>query len=379
MGTQDSIDGFSPLGPLADGRIAVHRAPDGRDGVLTRIPGADPVAARETTRRLRELTDPHLWPVLAAGVDAHGAYLITPPGPAGGTLADRPPAPPPDARAIGAALVEALAAAHRAGLTHGALDAAHVCLADGAPRLTGLGLATLRGARVDPADDLRALAALWRALDPEPPATLRALLARPPASAEAFRRALATVPGGDHDFDFAPAAPASAPTPASAAAPARAPAAPTDDGWGVDPPADAAPPRADWLVGARELVTASTAAPGEDTWGVHPSDTELETSRARADGPLGDPGRRGAFAIGNTSARRPEPPAPPRSPIARFALIAIAAAVLLVGARVALNLLTAEPAPAPTLAPPYSPPTPPPPTPPPPPPRPPTPPPDAAP
>ncbi|MCB9543274.1 MAG: hypothetical protein H6703_12610 [Myxococcales bacterium] len=322
MGTQDSIDGFSPLGPLADGRIAVHRAHDGRDGVLTRIPGADPVAARETTRRLRELTDPHLWPVLAAGVDAHGAYLITPPVPAGGTLADRPAATPADARAIGAALVEALAAAHRAGLTHGALDAAHVCLADGAPRLTGLGLATLRGARVDPADDLRALAALWRALDPEPPATLRALLARPPANAEAFRRALDRARRRPRlRLRAAPRPPA--PHARQRRRPACAPAAPTDDGWGVDPRRRRAP------APTGSSAPASSSPPPPPPLAKTPGACTPATPSSRPPRPrrrpLGDP----AAAAPSPSAT-PAPaalnPRPPRSPIARFALIAIAAA-----------------------------------------------------
>lgn len=144
----------------------------------------------------------------------------------------------------------------------------------------------------------------------------------------------------DGDFDFAPDA-----------APPRAPA---DDDWGVDPPADAAPPRDDWLVGAREIVTASTAI-DEDTWGVQPSDTELETSRARADGPLGDPGRRSAFAIGHSntpSSARRAAPAAHKNPITRYALIAAALAALLIGARVVMNLLAApEPTP-PTIAPP---------------------------
>ena len=146
---------------------------------------------------------------------------------------------------------------------------------------------------------------------------------------------------GDGEFDFAPA-------------PKQAPATPApspDDGWGVDPPPDAEPPRDDWLIGAREITTASTATP-DTTWGIEPSPAERDASRARAESPLGEAGRRTGFTIGTSTARRPEPKRPARNSIRRFALLVAAAAALLIGARLALNALEPDEEPrTPTLVP----------------------------
>lgn len=311
------------------------------------LPAADfpSVAARLTALRHR-----HLSPVLAAARVDGRAWIVRPRLDEG-TLADRLAAGhhPPYKVAIdvGVDALRGLAVAHEAGLAHGALDGDAVTWSEGL-RIVGAGYGALVGRRAEPVEDVRAVARLIGELVPDPPGELRALLASPMPTAEAFCRALKTLdPALSHDREFDFSRPTPSPPPPAEAGPS--PAAPGDDSWGVEPAGDAPPPSrgAGWVVEARDLVEAS--ADSEDTWGVGAS-----PDRAPA-GPGASPGMRrdhtGAVVHTVTTASRAAP-VERRSPLTTAAVAIAVIAVLLVGARVAMNHLGApEALPEPSVAP----------------------------
>lgn len=91
-----------------------------------------------------------------------GALLLEAAG--AGTLANTRPTPE-QARTLGAQLATTVAALHRAGVTHGAIEASHVLWSPGRPPvLCGFGEASTDGA---PADDVAALGRLLRSLLPD--------------------------------------------------------------------------------------------------------------------------------------------------------------------------------------------------------------------
>lgn len=354
MHADRSIGPYRALAPI-DGDHWRVRGPAG-EAVARAVPGPPAADFEATAARLVALRDPHIWPALAAArVDGRG-WVVRPPV-EGGTLADRLAAGhrPPYKIAIdvGVAVLRGLASAHGAGFVHGALDAAAVGFAEGRVQLIGIGDAALVGRSPAAADDLRAVSRLLQTLVPDPPGELRALLAAPLPTAEAFCRALKTLDpalGHDRDFDFSTPAPAG-PTPIPPAAPAR-PTPPPDeppprrpppaeDSWGVAPPADEAPPPSagkGWVVGAREMVEASSV--GEDTWGVSVSDAPPVPQGPALGGMRRD--HTGAVVHTVQSARQAPTEAAARSPLATVAVAIAVIAVVLVGARVAMNQLADE-------------------------------------
>lgn len=329
-----------------------------------RLGGAPAADFAERAARLTALRHPHLSPIFAAALIDHRPWIVRP-RLDGGTLADRLAAGhrPPYKVAIdvGVDVLRGLAAAHEAGFAHGALDASCVTWSDGV-QIVGVGYRGLGGEGAEPADDVRAVTRLLGELVPDPPGELRALLAAPMPTAEAFCRALKTLDpalGQDRDFDFSRPTPAPGhrpPDPPAAAErapqwtpPPAAPAAPTEDSWGVEAPASDAPPArgAGWVVGARDLVEASTDA--EDTWGVGASPAAAPPREAPARGLRRD--HTGAVVHTVSTAARAEPEAA-RSPLITVAVAVAVIAVVLVGARVVMNQLgAADEVPEPSVRP----------------------------
>lgn len=322
--------------------------------------------------RLVGLSHPHLWPVYAAARVDGRAWIVRSPV-EGGTLADRLAAGhhPPYKVAIdvGVAVLKALSAAHRVGLTHGGLDAGCIAWSDGL-RVVGVGHGALVGRMAQPVDDVRAVIALLRILVPDPPGELRALLASPLATADALCRALKTLDpalGQDRDFDFgvapSPSNPPDGATPTlpppaepQPAAPVQRPAsvastpASGEDTWGVAPPADEARPPSrgtGWVVESRDMVEAST----EDSWGIGASPSPAPAAPADSGGGM----RRdhtGAIVHTVRTAARPDAAESSRSPLATVAVSIAVIAVALVGARIVMNQLGAtEALPDATVAP----------------------------
>lgn len=99
------------------------------------------------------------------------------------------------------------------------------------------------------------------------------------------------------------------------------------DGWGVDAPTDADPPK---RPAAAHRVDAPDAP--DDDWGVEPTDAERQAA------PLA-PGAQRTHPLEPAAARTT--PAPRATPN-RLAAYALGAIVLLIGGRIALNALTAQ-------------------------------------
>lgn len=342
---------LAPLGPdrwSVDGPVegAIAQRLDGLPG-----PGFEGLAAR-----LARLRHAHLWPLLAAArVDGRG-WIVTP-EPSGGTLADRLDAghhpPYKVALGVGVAVLRGLAAAHDAGFSHPALDPGHIAWAAGRVQIMGIGHGALVGRPGTPADDLRAVARLLGALVPDPPGELRALLAAPMPTAEAFCRALKTLdPALDQADELELSEPPPAPPPRRATPPPASSTAtppPAEDTWGVDPPAADAPARDQgkgWVVASRAMVESST----EDTWGVGAA-PEPAPSRSKGERSL-ERDHTGAVVHTVTTARAAQDAAARRSPLATAAVAIAVIAVALVGARILMNQLAdRESVPAPTIAP----------------------------
>ncbi|GGV43828.1 hypothetical protein GCM10010182_80510 [Actinomadura cremea] len=250
----EHIGPYRLLASLGGGAGDVHRAtgPDGRDVAIRTLPeGAVPDIAR-----LREVRSPHVVDVLdgdAAGGSGLGrSYVVTrlvPGRPLADVVAERGPLAGEALHRTALGLAKALAAIHRAGLAHGDLHPGTVLVVDDDPVVVDFGM----DASADPADDVRAWAAvvLFAAVDPSAvPGGLRPLLeaaasadraARPPAAelAEAVGR-LEPPPGGG--------AAVIVPRPAPEAAPVAPPPEP-----GVPP---AAGPRMDAGADGRRLAVA---------------------------------------------------------------------------------------------------------------------------
>lgn len=211
---------------VADHRVAIARIPAG--------PGID--RARILAASYQTCRHASLAPVLDIAEGEGGGIVIVEAQSDGPILATVADLPYQAALLLAADLADALAALHRAGLAHGALDADAVVLdAAGRGVVCGAGLATIREVAADlpvavPADDVRALGGLvYRmitgrapAATPEPPIALvpttapalnglvMAMLSdeplRPPPPVEAVAARLRALSGAAFPVDVVPAA-----------------------------------------------------------------------------------------------------------------------------------------------------------------------------
>ncbi|RKS75120.1 hypothetical protein BZB76_3651 [Actinomadura pelletieri DSM 43383] len=136
------------------GSGAVHRAagPDGRDVAIRLLaPDATPDIAR-----MRAVLSPYVVDVLDGAAAASPPYVVSrfvPGRPLAETVAEHGPMSGDALRRMAFGLAKALAAIHRAGLAHGALDPTTVLVVDGAPVVVDFALTA-----ADVADDIRAWA-----------------------------------------------------------------------------------------------------------------------------------------------------------------------------------------------------------------------------
>ncbi len=357
MRAATDIGPYRTLAPLGPDRWSVDGPTEG--AVAQRLDGLPGPAFESLAARLTRLRHAHLWPLLAAArVDGRG-WVVTP-EPSDGTLADRLAAghhpPYKVALGVGVAVLRGLAAAHDAGFCHPSLDPGHIAWGAGRVQILGIGHGALVGRPGAPTDDLRAVARLLGALVPDPPGELRALLAAPMPTAEAFCRALKTLdPALDQadEFELPEPPPPIAPPPRQPTPPPPAPSGtppPSEDTWGVDPPAVDPPPDRNqgkgWVVASRSMVESST----EDTWGVGaspgPPPARPEGSRSL------ERDHTGAVVHTVTTARAAQADAARRSPLATAAVAIAVIAVALVGARILMNQLAEQASvPTPTITP----------------------------
>ncbi|MEU1860725.1 serine/threonine protein kinase [Streptomyces gardneri] len=196
MGPYRLITRLDPPGTAVPCRRFVARTPDGARTVLlsTPLPGTDPARFAAEATAARHLLGPWIAPVTdvaeptgAAGVagpmGAAGATDPTGPiGPTGPTSPTGPtgpawyaspyvpalplpvalavhggPLPEATVRAVGAALAEALAAAHSQGLTHAGVSPAAVLLTADGPRLSCFGAVRAAAADGEPRTGLPGL------------------------------------------------------------------------------------------------------------------------------------------------------------------------------------------------------------------------------
>lgn len=148
IGPYRLITRLDPPGTAVPCRRFVARTPDGGRTVLlsTPLPGTDPARFAAEAAAARHLLGPWIAPV---------ADVAEPAGPAGPLWYASPyvpalplpvalavhggPLPEATVRAVGAALAEALAAAHSQGLTHAGVSPAAVLLTAGGPLLSCFG------------------------------------------------------------------------------------------------------------------------------------------------------------------------------------------------------------------------------------------------
>ncbi|TAL21720.1 MAG: serine/threonine protein kinase [Frankiales bacterium] len=145
------------LGEGGMGTVYLAVSPDER-AVAVKVLRATPLDGSETAHRrfrqeldaLRRVRGSHLVELLDADVEADPPYLVTRFVP--GVRLDRHveqhgPLEPAALRALARGLADALAALHGQGVVHRDLTPGNVLLADGAPQLIDLGLATVTAAR----------------------------------------------------------------------------------------------------------------------------------------------------------------------------------------------------------------------------------------
>ncbi|MEU8813664.1 protein kinase [Actinoplanes sp. NPDC048796] len=145
----------------------------------------------ETCRLHYELSEhPNVVRLLWADLAGDPPWLATELQP--WSLADllrRGPIPPARAWRIAVDVLRALTAVHRRERPHGALKPANVLVTDGRAMLRDLAPTTWS------VPDMRAVVALMGVLFPDPPPALRAVLAEPPRTAEAFLAAVEAARG----------------------------------------------------------------------------------------------------------------------------------------------------------------------------------------
>lgn len=140
--------------------VAVRVVELGGEGASTE--GADTTGTSGAERfghELRALTrlagHPHVLDVLAAGIDDHVAWTVTPLAESSlwEQLAVGGPLPAGDVVSLCVALASALRAAHDLDVVHGDITPANVLLVEGRPVLADFGLAVLRGPGSVPTGD----------------------------------------------------------------------------------------------------------------------------------------------------------------------------------------------------------------------------------
>jgi hypothetical protein len=149
---------ISRLGRGGMGVVDLARGPDGTEVALKRLTlhGSAEEMARARQRLEREgevlarLDHPNIVGLVEV-LDDGGEVVLVMPYLTGGTLADRVrghgPAPAEEVERLGAALLGALAAAHRAGVVHRDIKPANVLFDDaGSPHLADFGVASSRHA-----------------------------------------------------------------------------------------------------------------------------------------------------------------------------------------------------------------------------------------
>ncbi|SNY50106.1 protein kinase domain-containing protein [Paractinoplanes atraurantiacus] len=149
----------------------------------------------ETCRLHYELSEhPNVVRLLWADLAGDPPWLATELQP--GSLADllrRGPVPPAQAWRIAVDVLRALSAIHHRRRPHGALKPANVLVSEGRAMLRDLAPATSSVPDVGfpvAVPDMQAIVALIGVLFPDPPPALRAVLARPPRTADAFLTAV---------------------------------------------------------------------------------------------------------------------------------------------------------------------------------------------
>ncbi|MCP2339879.1 hypothetical protein [Actinomadura rupiterrae] len=154
---QEHIGPYRLLSRLDGPSGVVHRAAgrDGRDVAIRMLP---PGAAFDV-ERMRAVLSPYVVDVLDGDAGPRQPYVVSrlvPGRPLAETVAESGPLRGPALRYLAIALAKAVAAIHRAGLAHGALDPRTVLVVDGAPVVVDFGLAA---DHEGPAADVRAWAA----------------------------------------------------------------------------------------------------------------------------------------------------------------------------------------------------------------------------
>lgn len=186
---QEHIGPYRLLSRLDGPSGAVHRAAgrDGRDVAIRMLPpGAVP-----DVERMRAVLSPYVVDVLDGDAGGGSPYVVSrlvPGRPLADTVAEDGPLRGPALRYMAVALAKAVAAIHRAGLGHGALDPRSVLVVDGAPVVIDFGLAA---DPEGPAGDVRAWAetVLFAATGQER-AVAEAIASPDPAVPEPLRRLL---------------------------------------------------------------------------------------------------------------------------------------------------------------------------------------------